>query len=908
MSENLWFTNTNADAIGGGDSQKLLSSTAGTSGVAITVTTGGRVWNYQETTSGGRKLTAGTWTLSLPAFSTKANTWVTCTVRVYTDGGVLDQTLWSGSQKIQKSTYAYHEFTSTIGDVTIPENYYLVVFLQRTTGSGTVNMRYNEDVNFFDTKLVTPNTVIEHGSTTTYDVASHLLPAHCLPLTPAAKLYQPPHWRVSTAFDLGVVAFCAATDGTVDNRIASAKFTVTPDAGSYTGTSPDTVTTWSTNSSTGIYDLNKSIDPSDFTADCEATIDIVVTGDEGGTRELTTYYAIDTGTLAQSIAYVDTGGDDGTASVGSEDFPYATIHEAVKDLYAAMGSTLNGAVVKIKPSQDHVWDHLGDTTLYTNNSEWLTLTSWGGDKTDTKLNGTPTYFASKVPLIRLYDIQIGPTNDTFYSEDYAGNKVLVEDCVVDGGSAASVIGFQTTAKFLPEKLYYYNTELKDIRDAIKPRLFLQDLTLDKGAVEMVSLCNAHDIARDFVTLMTSVAIVGNTVTTIDRGIPAYHADLFQFEEDVDIDNVVIYANTCTDIDSQLLLTNRPTGFRKLSNFAFVANYIHIADDADSSPFWSAQGDLFHLIHWNMTWDYDQPTAPAGRDVFQSIGVRRDLTQPRDHVGFGVSFMGNAFAYFQIHDQAYEPLADGMNFLCDLTTNVKHNNYYYSPSEGPEGQTPGSDATTDNPRLNSSGYPSMNGALAARMSPIIATDLAGTTRSDPTAVGAYESDPAYHLAIPGKFTLTPTRVTNIRPIHVDPVAPARLIFRPVTVTEPAQTLDQSRDAKPAVFTLQAPDAEGTQWFRTGRRSQEFDFNTITFARTRCYLETMIRAQGGTAYAQLYDVTDDVFVTDSLVSTTSTSYTRRRSAPITVVDGHDYEVMVGEEVGSGAEAYGAKLIWA
>ncbi len=74
----------------------------------------------------------------------------------------------------------------------------------------------------------------------------------------------------------------------------------------------------------------------------------------------------------------------------------------------------------------------------------------------------------------------------------------------------------------------------------------------------------------------------------------------------------------------------------------------------------------------------------------------------------------------------------------------------------------------------------------------------------------------------------------------------------------------------------------------------------------YLEVHVRANTGTAFARLYDVTAAAVVSGSTVSTTSSSIARLRSSALTLVDGNEYVVQFGKAPADSADKLGADLI--
>jgi hypothetical protein len=95
-----------------------------------------------------------------------------------------------------------------------------------------------------------------------------------------------------------------------------------------------------------------------------------------------------------------------------------------------------------------------------------------------------------------------------------------------------------------------------------------------------------------------------------------------------------------------------------------------------------------------------------------------------------------------------------------------------------------------------------------------------------------------------------------------------------------------------------------WLESGRL---FLYTAANWGYTRTwYFEATLKATVGTARAKLYDVTAASYVTDSEVTTTSSTKTRVRSSAITLTDGHTYEVHFGALPAATCAAHGACLV--
>lgn len=85
-----------------------------------------------------------------------------------------------------------------------------------------------------------------------------------------------------------------------------------------------------------------------------------------------------------------------------------------------------------------------------------------------------------------------------------------------------------------------------------------------------------------------------------------------------------------------------------------------------------------------------------------------------------------------------------------------------------------------------------------------------------------------------------------------------------------------------------------------------FDAAKWAGKVWYLEAYARAVAGTVGARLYDKTIGVRVVPSELVVAAPSFTRMRSAPIPLVDGHDYVAQTGHFSGASGEIYGCRLV--
>lgn len=96
-----------------------------------------------------------------------------------------------------------------------------------------------------------------------------------------------------------------------------------------------------------------------------------------------------------------------------------------------------------------------------------------------------------------------------------------------------------------------------------------------------------------------------------------------------------------------------------------------------------------------------------------------------------------------------------------------------------------------------------------------------------------------------------------------------------------------------------------WMSFGR---EFLYTAANWTVADIALEVYMRATSGTVRARLYDVTDDAFVSGTILFTASSSFARVRSTNLksSLIDGHAYRVQFGKENPDTGEFLAAQLV--
>jgi hypothetical protein len=81
----------------------------------------------------------------------------------------------------------------------------------------------------------------------------------------------------------------------------------------------------------------------------------------------------------------------------------------------------------------------------------------------------------------------------------------------------------------------------------------------------------------------------------------------------------------------------------------------------------------------------------------------------------------------------------------------------------------------------------------------------------------------------------------------------------------------------------------------------NWNNVSF-----HLEVYMRAVSRSAYARLYNETDGVAVSGSVLMTGSASFNRQRSGSLSLTNGKEYRVQFGSGTSTAGEALGGKLV--
>jgi hypothetical protein len=263
-------------------------------------------------------------------------------------------------------------------------------------------------------------------------------------LTPAARWDVVPRQRINAGETLktGVVAFSKA-------GIAEVRFHISGQG--YRGTSPKVAPQMTYNDRVDVWEYWVPISASEFSQDGPITVEAVVVGNDGGTRdknttpgnglEALTLFVNPNGTLPRNTAYVALNGNDATAQVNNPSRPYKTIGKAMQGIEAFQGGRADGGVVRLRPG-DYIADgggiYNGATCRVVD--EWITIThdpAAGGTQANTRIvgqrEGDLTAFYLKVAELTLSAPNIingGSSADAGRNS----RSVWLKDCRITGGS------------------------------------------------------------------------------------------------------------------------------------------------------------------------------------------------------------------------------------------------------------------------------------------------------------------------------------------------------------------------------------------------------------------------------------------------------------------------------------------
>jgi hypothetical protein len=571
-------------------------------------------------------------------------------------------------------------------------------------------------------------------------------------LKPIGRIHGVPFQRVDDTFVVAVPAFSK-------RGMTKVRFTVTPSAGSYNGTSPHDVTAITANTYTMpngetlvCEEFCKTIDKADFTTACVATIAVELHGADGGTRDKDDNgggWGLDDfklrinkwGLMPQYRAWVHTDGNDTTGTVEDDTKPYATIEKAAEDLIAYMNTMGYGSVgdgCRILLGAGTHDSAAGDTDYLTCDDEWMFIEPEDGVTQAQAKIGVPVSGNSKhIGKLCFKGITLEGQNCYKYT---AGSPYMwVQDCLVDGEDEADG-PFTTSPR---GTRYWTDVTITDIGYVIRSDQYGKAVPLVSGVV-VTDLTN--DLAPECTCIINAILDMTGSL--------AQHADMISFNTSQPRANVLFYnarglgfeqsqgifmaAGTSVvggvGYDDGIAIVNvigrdnpLDTGMWKACNFKRPIHHLIMrdttwhADVATAEELWSeyddpswygvvrfaAQSLQGNSLAWNVISEVD----------IQGVFMRALVVDPMQH---GVLLSHDGWAH--IHLGAVTGIYQVVNpdWITDLTT-------------GNEGS-----------QITAVGYPLYDCDLRTRVTdPATEYDLAGRLRQATTDIGANE----FHTIMP-----------------------------------------------------------------------------------------------------------------------------------------------------------------
>jgi hypothetical protein len=600
---------------------------------------------------------------------------------------------------------------------------------------------------------------------------------------PIARFNVVPHQLIelNDTFDVGILPFSKGGISKVVYTLTPASGTYNSGDGGWDGTkfTFDDVTSWSLNSRTNSWEYKITIDASLFSTSTEFDLDATVHGTSGGIVDKSSYssetgldtiklYCDQAATLVRKIAFVDTGG---TCTDNSGVLAYGTVKPALSAVYAnvqtaidkilAVNGTLDFCDIYLADGQDHTFGQTVGTK--TNSFGWLTIApdpaTGSGRITSTRFNSTsPPANISIVPLIRYKDFKVGdrpnqtPFNTVVTSNLWLDNMYLQSN---SQGNFSHPL-WNTTALKVPSRVFATDSDFYYMVDGIG--LHGQGGGLADGSRMQNNFIRGctFDTLRDDATGMATL-VLNCTFSNMDPVNKGPHTDISKWhtkeDEWIACENTIFCNNVAVDnchfqglfymgqaiadyanVKRRMAVVNNVCKFNG-HPFKFLGNHDHLLVYHNT---FLAATDLISDPDGPNEWDQPAP----GRSFF-GTGRLDNVSRSSELVNLDVR--GNIWDSLWLRGVNYPNLPPNSEvwdstFAIYLdTSDFVSNNYWWPYDEAAEtnSATPGSDVTTDNPRVSSSTYASRNLALHGRLTPVIPFDLNNDVRSDPTALGAVE---------------------------------------------------------------------------------------------------------------------------------------------------------------------------
>ena len=400
-------------------------------------------------------------------------------------------------------------------------------------------------------------------------------------LTPIARYDVVPRQRLEAGeiFSFGVIAFSKAG---IDN----VQFTITPSSGSYSDTSPVSVSSMTLNDRTSVWEYWIPINANDFDTDTSFTVRAVITGNDGGTRDLGTInmFANPGGTLATYSAWVDSvNGVDATGTLDDETKPYLTIDAALDAIEAANSNEVGGCFIYLEEGT-----YGADWASHMTTNEWLTIRAApGATKENVRIQNMQAYGTylkvSGVQLERTASFALSEATDTLWIDDCncigSGRGLSFSEVVVGG-----TIDYATDS-------YFTDSEW----GVIAP--------FARG-------CETYKIAQD--NFQNSYLVVNCSLNDTIGSQAGAHSDAVQyFSLGAEIQNRIVYNYKATNLGYQGVFFKGWTTQGTVKDLAFVNVLVHMTSETvegGGAFYWSDEGRyLDHVLMWHCT-VLNQPTA------------------------------------------------------------------------------------------------------------------------------------------------------------------------------------------------------------------------------------------------------------------------------------------------------------
>lgn len=744
---------------GAGTQYELDLAGEGSSATAISVTSA-QTWTFEVPTTGKWK---GSWTV-IARLAGTASSEFSCTVKHRDSGCTVIDTIMNaeGSGPITGITEV--TFGPIDPGILSPNatNIVTIEIVQTVGTAGQCLVDGDAGVQA-NSRCSIPYPTIER-SVTGIDVDAHRQMVWPTPSTPIANWIVPPIYEIQDGetAKVGVVAFARNQTGDQDGGIDKVRFTITGQG--YGGTSPIDVSAMTLDSmlsgGTQCWAYWTPIAESDFSSAGPITITAAAYSKDGVIRDEDTsiyeaqggigdsgFRALEwlvdyNGGLDTPEAWVDKAGgvdaqsplDAGVVNTGIDpSLPYATIHGAIKAIRVwnetnGNGHTVEGGIVNLKASEDHVWTRTDDDR-YNNFTRYLTIrAAAGGSPSDTRINGASTTGVTQVYWLRITNITIGTTASSYNRIGGRPGFVWFDSCVIDGGTRA--VGALPLGDLQAATGLWYSTvnTYQNVYDAMR-------------AVHMSINDTVSMVARDVWQAVKTV--VNCTVDDLDNTGIGGSADLLQNgnSSGETVNNLVFFGIKGTNIRQQGLRVIQEGGRNTANAIAIVNYFLGPKGSETHSNGLNLKGQMYNVLVAHVTLQGSTGNQAPRFSLGQVASPRRDFI-------YGDMSISNSHfnsVFLKGVNQTYgTPVDELFNATVD-NNSFDENNYWNLFDGAPERDTPGTNVTTDDPQLVAGGYP-LGGLLMKRTTPLVVPiDVVLTERRTPSAIGAYEGVPRIDVA-------------------------------------------------------------------------------------------------------------------------------------------------------------------